>query len=170
MKPSYDFSKPKAPAVTPTGPLAARRRPPRVALIAGAAGLLCAAALAFVLTRPDGEPSMLDARFCQVSLELGESLAAAGVPTVGPVPDSVAPQVFAGVVSGMGDRLDELDRRAPARIRADVKRVNADLRAAVIGDLAGVRSAGFAEAELRISQLTQPPRCPAPRGDGSGGG
>lgn len=168
MEPSRDFSKPREPAPPPAS--ATRRRPPGALLVAAVVGILAVggAALAYSLTDGKRQVSFPSSRFCDISPQFSQALADAGIPPVGAIPESVPPATIKNVLDGLGGLVDELEAEAPQKIRSDVKRVNADLRAAAGGDSERGRSPGFVEAEKRISGLQMGPGgCPQ---DGSVGG
>jgi len=161
MEPSRDFSKPRTPAPPPSGEN--RRRPSKAVLVAAAVAVVALGGAAMAYTLIDGkiEVSFPSARFCEISPQFSRVLGDAGVPPVGAIPESVPPTSIKKALDDLGGLVDELEVEAPPRIRDDVKRVIADLRAAAGGATTRARSTGFVEAEKRISVLQLGPRgCP----------
>ena len=168
MNPMYDFStprKPAAPAPAPKRPTRKGRQPSKAVLIGGlVATVLVIGGGALASSRSQNEVSAPDPAFCATSLELAQRLTALGAPEVGPLPDSVRPEAVNGVLTTMGARLDGLEESAPSKIRADVKQLLADLRAAAGGDVTRARSPGFVSAETRIASFQQAPNGCRPAG------
>lgn len=170
MNPMQDFSTPRAPAPAPAPPLKRRRRPSRAVIIAAAVLVVGGGALAFAMAARTTKVTSTDPRFCEISLQLSQALSDASVPAVGPIPPSVRPESVGKALAAVGGSLDEFERVAPSKVRADVKRVVADLRAAAAGDTRGVGSAAFTSAEERIARVQQPPNGCPPVGSGAGDG
>jgi len=161
MEPSRDFSKPRTTAPPPTGDN--RRRPSKAVLVAAALAVLAVggAALAYSLVDKESKVSFPSSRFCEISPRFSQALVDAGVPPFGAIPESVPPTSIKKALDDLGGLVDELEAEAPPKIRNDVKRVIADLRAAAAGATNRVRATGFVEAEKRISVLQQGPLgCP----------
>jgi len=154
MKPTYDFSTPRKPAPTaePTHPPV---RPKRLkALVIGlvaVAVLAIAGILIFRSTKDD--VSSANPRFCAISSQLSGALTAAGVPPIGIVPDTVRPEAVAKALQQVGAGVGELEKVAPTKVRSDVVRVVAALRAGASGDMGAVRDPAFANAEKRIAMF-----------------
>lgn len=173
MNPTYDYSKPKPAAPPAAPPPTTRRRPPKGLLAALAVAVLVLGGAVVAVSRSGGKPqaTVPDARFCRLSAQLVEALGRAGVPSIGPVPESVGPEAIKQALDGMGGTLAELQATAPPRVRGDVERVVASLREAAAGKPAASRSAAFTTAEKRIALAQQPPTaCPVTAGQASGDG
>lgn len=176
MNPMYDFSNPRnPPAEAKAAPPPKkepkpsthkpRRRPPKAVLVGGlGAFVLVVGGGAFAYSRSQDKMSGPDRRFCASSLELAQILTALGAPEVGPLPDSVRPEAINRVLTATGAKLGGLEESAPSEIRADVKQVLADLRAAAAGDVTRTRSPGFVSAETRIASFQKAPNGCLPAG------
>jgi hypothetical protein len=133
--------------------------------------LVVAGLLLYRWVRDDGPADAPgNPRYCGLSAQLVQELAAVGVPAAGPVPPSLRPEDVRKVLAQLGAKLDELGEAAPPAARRDVKTVVVALKQGGAGDLSGMRSPGFLSAEQSITGLLRTPQCqasPNPAGDGS---
>lgn len=123
-------------------------------IIGGLVGLLLVGGGYLASSRNDGvSPSQLASRaanFCATSARFKEALGAAGVPVGDSIPQSLGSEPFKAVLDRVGVQFDELGPSAPSTIRADVKRVVADFKAASAGNVSGVRTSALTDALKRV--------------------
>jgi len=151
MKPTYDFSTPRKPSPTAEGhhPPVLRKRTKALIVVLPLCVVAIAGVLIFRSTQVDVRTA--NPRFCAIASRLSGALTVAGVPPIGIVPETVRPEAIGEALQQVGAGVGDFEKVAPTRVRSDVKRVVADLRAGAIGNLGGVRDPAFADAEKRIA-------------------